>query len=40
MTWFAMDHNIPGKLELFGKPQVAGECVCSCCVEDRERSTK
>ena len=36
-AWFAMDHNIPGKLDLFGKEQVPGECVCSYCVEDRDR---
>jgi hypothetical protein len=37
VTWFAMDHNIPGKTDLFGKPQVPGECVCHYCVEDKAR---
>ena len=38
VTWFAMDHNIPGKTDLFGKPQVPGECARPYCVEDRERT--
>jgi ribosomal protein L37E len=38
VTWFAMDHNIPGQKDLFGKEQVPGECVCHYCVEDRERA--
>ena len=38
VTWFAMDHNIPGQKDLFGREQVPGECVCHYCVEDREGS--
>jgi hypothetical protein len=36
VTWFAMDHDIPGQTDLFGKPQVPGECACHYCVEDRD----
>ena len=38
VSWFAMAHNDPTATDLFGKPQVPGECVCHYCVEDRERS--
>lgn len=38
VTWFAMDHNIAGKVDLFGKTQVPGECVCTYCVEDKARN--
>ena len=38
VSWFAMAHNDPTGTDLFGKPNVPGECVCSYCVEDRERS--
>ena len=37
VTWFAMDHNIEGQFDLFGKPQVPGECIGHYCVEDREQ---
>lgn len=35
MTWFAMAHNDPTETDLFGKPNLPGECVCNYCVEDR-----
>jgi hypothetical protein len=38
VSWFAMAHNDPTGTDLFGKPNVPGEWVCSYCVEDRERS--
>jgi hypothetical protein len=37
VTGFAMDHNDPTGTDLFGKPNMPGECVCNYCVEDRER---
>jgi hypothetical protein len=38
VTWFAMDHNIPGQTDLSGNPQVPGECACHYGVEDWERA--
>jgi hypothetical protein len=37
-TCFAIDHKVPGHTDLFGKPQVPGECICHYCVDDREQS--